>query len=239
MLFNFLAPFCFDADDGGASGGASTGSGQDDAGEAGQTGNNDGNQAGGAGGDASGDAGDDKRTFTQRELDALFAARAKQAEKAAVEILLKDLEVEDQNALKNALRAAREAEEANLSELEKAQKAVEKATSERDAAKAEAEKIQAAAAEALLKAAVIAAGGEFNDPNDLWLQIDHDKIKPKEDGQGYDGLKEEIERVKKEKPYLLNAQQRPGLGTPTRQTLRRTPATTTTDEGQQVRRSIL
>lgn len=167
---------------------------------------------------------EDKKTFSQTELDGLFAERGKRAADAAINALLSDLGVENVEALKAAKKAAEDAENAKLSELEKAQKQTEKAQAERDAAIAQAEKAQAQATERLLEAAVITAAQEFNDPNDAWLYVDRSKIETGDDGQ-FKGVEDAVKVVAEAKPYLLKSENQTKSGGPStpRQPLKRQP----------------
>lgn len=61
------------------------------------------------------------KTFTQEELDALFAQRATQARNSALTDLFKDLGVENADSLKAVIKAAKDADDAQKSELQKAQ----------------------------------------------------------------------------------------------------------------------
>lgn len=67
---------------------------------------------------------DDKpkgKTFTQEELDALFAQRAAQAKTSALTDLFKELGVENADSLKAVIKAAKDADDAQKTELQKAQ----------------------------------------------------------------------------------------------------------------------
>jgi hypothetical protein len=84
----------------------------------------DANSGGGGGGSNDNPDGDNKpkgKTFTQEELDTLFAQRATQAKSSALSDFLKELGVENADALKSALKAAKDADDAQKSELQKAQ----------------------------------------------------------------------------------------------------------------------
>lgn len=77
----------------------------------------------------------DKKAYTQAELDAMFADRAKRAKESATADLMKELGVESTDALKAALQAKKDADEKGKTELEKAQAAL--ADAEKKAADAE------------------------------------------------------------------------------------------------------
>jgi hypothetical protein len=162
-------------------------------------------------------AGDgDKKSFTQAELDALFGARAKQAADKATADLLAALGVKSADEIKAALAKAKELEDAQLGELEKAKKLAASEKERADAAETAKTEALAQAGEKLLKAAVIAeaATAGFNDPNDAWLYVDRSTIVEK-DGSNYTGVKEAVGAVAKSKAYLLKTL-RPSIGTPLR-----------------------
>jgi hypothetical protein len=84
------------------------------------------NSGGGGGGTNENPPGnnDDKpkgKTFTQEELDALFAQRATQARNSALSDLFKELGVENADSLKAVIKAAKDADDAQKTELQKAQ----------------------------------------------------------------------------------------------------------------------
>ncbi len=74
-----------------------------------------------------GGSGDDGATFTQADMDRVAGERAKRAEEAALKKLFGDLEVENADSLKALLQAQRERDDAEKSDLEKAQTALEAA----------------------------------------------------------------------------------------------------------------
>ena len=170
------------------------------------------------GGDGAG--GEEKRTFTQSELNALFAERAKQAKQSGIAELLKELGAENAEAAKTALAEAEKARKAQMSELEKAQAEVADYKAKHEAAEKEKADITARAAEKLLRAAVLAEATRqgFNDPNDAWLYVDRTAIKAKDDDI-FEGIDKAIEAVVKAKPYLAKGQTQKGdgKGTPDRQ----------------------
>lgn len=186
-----------DADTGGADGGAGGG------------------QAAGA---AEGKGNEEQsRTFKQSELDALFAARAKQARESALTEMLKDLGAENLDGLKATLKAADEARKAQMSDLEKAQQATAELKAKLEAEQKARESALAQAQEKLLRAAVLAEAGKqgFNDPNDAWLYIERASIKAKED-DSFEGIDKVVEAVAKAKPYLVKSNAGSNQGTPGR-----------------------
>lgn len=162
-------------------------------------------------------AGEEKRTFTQAELNALFGERGRQAKQAAISELMKELGVEKPEDIKAALKKAKDAEVAQMTELEKAQ--AEKADALKKAEEAEQARTttEAKALERLMRAEVISAASRlnFNDPADAWLYIDRTAIKVTDDDD-FEGIDKALEVVVKAKPYLVKSDKQPGGGTPTR-----------------------
>jgi hypothetical protein len=76
----------------------------------------------------------DKREFTQEQLDKMFAERADQGRKSAEKALLEMLGVKSADEAKKALEAHHKAEAEKLSEVDKLQKALEATNAERDQA---------------------------------------------------------------------------------------------------------
>lgn len=172
---------------------------------------------GGAGGDNNSQkaSDDEKRTFTQKELDTLFAERAKHAASKATADLLATLGAKDAEELKVKFEAAKKLEESRLSELEKATKRADELQAQlANEAKARADAV-ATANQKLMRAAVMAQAAElgFNDANDAWLYVDQASIKL--DGENFTGVKEAVEAVAKAKAYLLKPTTTPKpTGTP-------------------------
>ncbi len=157
-----------------------------------------------------------KRSFTQDELDTLFAKRADQASQSAVANLLKELGVEKADDIKAALKKAKDLELSQLSDLEKAQKEAADSKAKLEVAEREKAEITAAAAEKLLRAAVLAEAQKqhFYKPDDAWLYIDRAAIKVKEDDT-YEGLYKAVAAVLKDREYLADkTPTSPRLGTP-------------------------
>lgn len=220
-LFWFRPSFLFDGDSGGAGGGSTDTNPDKD-----------------KGGDGAG-GGEATRTFKQSELDALFAERAKQGKQSGVAELLKELGVENVDALKTAQKAAKEAADAQLTELQKAQKEAADNKALAEASEKEKADITAKAQEKLLRAAILAEAAKqgFNDPNDAWLYVDRTAIKAKDDDT-FEGIDKALEAVVSAKPYLVEKQQQSSQrGTPKREKGKQ-PATPA-GEGEQSKRKSL
>lgn len=168
----------------------------------------------------------DTKSFTQAELDQLFAGRAKSAEDAAIKKLLTELGVENVDAAKAILTKQKEADEAAKSELQKAQDQIANAKTEAEKAKSEKDAALIKARELLMKAEVVRSALSFKDANgntflaesvdDVWLKVDKASIKDG-DGDTFTGVKEAVEQVAKDRPHWLTNPKndgRPPKGTP-------------------------
>lgn len=85
----------------------------------------------------------DKLTLTQAELDKLIGQRAQRAKEAAVKELLEKLGVEDPDKLEALVGAEKKRQEAEMSEVEKANKALEKQQTEAQQLRMQLEALQA------------------------------------------------------------------------------------------------
>ncbi|MDD2921465.1 MAG: hypothetical protein PHQ36_04195 [Anaerolineales bacterium] len=199
----------------------------------------DANSGGGSGGtnDPSPD-GDNKpkgKTFTQEELDALFTQRATQAKTSALSELFKEIGVENADTLKAIITKAKEADDAQKTELQKAQdkaNAADKALADQktahETALAELEKrIQ----DSEIK---ITAGSEVTDKDGkvirpraradaldvILLSVERKDIAKKDNA--YTGIEEALDALFKAKPFLFEDEQAiPIKGSPTDNKLRK------------------
>jgi hypothetical protein len=204
--FSLLRPFgiYFDADSGGGSGG------------------NDNNPP----------EGDNKpkgKTFTQEELDAMFTQRATQAKTSALSELFKEVGVDNADALRAIITKAKEADDAQKSELQKAQdkattaeKTIADQKSAHESAMAELEK-------RILDTEIkIAAGSEVKDKDGkvlrpraladaldvIQISIARKDIVKKD--EAYTGIEEALDALFKAKPFLFEAEQAQNFkGSPT------------------------
>lgn len=149
-------------------------------------------------------AGTTPTVFTQDQVDKIVGDRAKRAEESAVAGLLKTLGVENQDALKVLVEAARKAEVDKLSEAQKAQKRIEDLEASVKQAKADAQTAMDAANEKLLKSQVqlTAQSLGFVDPSDAILYIDKTKVKV-DDAGNFSGIEEMLKEIAKAKPHLV------------------------------------
>lgn len=174
---------------------------------------------GGEGGNGNGDGKQPEKTFTQADVDRIVGERAKRAEESAITTLLRKLGFEKPDDLEALVADTRKKQDAEKSELQKAQEQIAQLTK----AQAEAEKARTEAIEkasvTLMRAAVMA---EASKPEyrirpealaDVWTFIDRGSIKPKSDADGeYTGIGEALKALVKAKPYL--AVEGDGRGTP-------------------------
>lgn len=160
------------------------------------------------------------KTFTQEELDAMFAQRATQAKTSALSELFKELGVENANSLKAVIKAAKDADDAQKTQLQKAQdkaataeKALADQKTAQDAALAELEK-------RILNTEIkVTAGSEVTDKDGkvtrpraradaldvVLLSIERKDIVKKD--EAYTGIEEALDALYKAKPFLFEAEQ--------------------------------
>jgi len=187
LLFGlpFINSVCFDADDGGAGAGGSGGEDQKV---------------------------EEKKTFSQDELNRLFAKEKKDARSAERAEILKALGADDIEKVKEILEAQRQAEEAKKTEIEKANERDRQAQEEIARLKAEQEKTLAQANEQLLKMEVMREVVSYKDANgkpfrseavnDVILVLDRSGVEKQEDGT-FKGIKEAVDKVAKDRPHWL------------------------------------
>jgi hypothetical protein len=178
--------FLFEKDSGGA--GGSGGQGDDDPEKDANT-----------GGD--GGSGDDDKKFSQADVDRLQADRAKRAKKAAVKNLLEELGFDDVTALKTVLSEHQKAQEAQKTDLQKAQE-------ERDSEKAAREQLEARYKRERIDRIIEreARGMEFAETAipDVTLLIDRSEIDEDDKGQ-ISGVKEALQSLLEAKPHMKKA----------------------------------
>jgi hypothetical protein len=170
------------------------------------------------GGGAGGDGGEKKEEkppepkkveHTQEELDKLFADRARQGERAALDKLFKDLGVKDATELTTLLTEGKKLKESQLSDVEKAQ--AEKTAAENALATEKTERADEIGKlkERLLKTdvrtAAKAAGFLDASLDDVWLLVSTKEYreKIKEENEAFVGVDKVIEDLKKARPHWL------------------------------------
>ncbi len=166
---------------------------------------------------------EDKKSFTQAELDRMFTERAKQATQSAISGLLQKLGLAKEDELETLVKTAKDAETARLSDLEKAQKERDGLKAEADKAKADGEKAITLANERVMRSEVIA---EASNPEhkfrpeaikDVWAFVDRSKLTVNEETGEVEGAADAVKKVAKDKPYMVQQGQTTAtVGTPPR-----------------------
>lgn len=157
----------------------------------------------------------------QDKLNKEFADRASRAAEAERKKILDELGVKDVDEAKTRVEAARKADDAQKSELEKADAARQKAEAEAVQAKADAEKIRSDAFKRVLDGEIkFAAGTPVKDKegkvvrtafrkealDDVLLLVNRDVIEDK-DGK-FEGIEKALGELAKAKPWLLSEEDR-------------------------------
>ncbi len=162
-----------------------------------------------------------RKEYTQEQLDAMFAERAKSAKGAATKELLEKFGVKTVDELDAALKKAKDLEEAQLSEADKAKKSAEQARKEADEAKTNGEAAIARANERLMQAEIKAqaTAQKFRKEaiDDVWLLVKSDakmleKLKVRDDG-GVDGAEAIVKEIAKARAHWMDSGSG-GKGTP-------------------------
>ena len=179
------------------------------------------------GGGGAGDPGDPNppqpKTIqhTQEQLDTMFAERASQAKRAALDELFKTLGVKDATELTAIFTDGKKLKESQLSELEKLAKEKTDIETKLSTEQRAHEHTRTIFTERLLKAEILAeakkAGFRDESLGDVWMLVNAEhrtKITEKDDA--FVGVDKVVEEIKKAKPYWLATQepQRKSLGTP-------------------------
>lgn len=159
---------------------------------------------------------DDEPKLTQSQVNAIVKRRAQDLIKA-------ELGVDDLGAVKQLLKDAEGAKDAAKTQAEKDRdKAVADAlTAERQKHQEELSRITTEATARTIEAEVrsIARVMNFHDPDDAWLRLadqvgeDDSTIKVGDDGK-VTGAQEALDKLAKDKPYLLKTEKAAGPGSP-------------------------
>lgn len=158
-------------------------------------------------------AGDTTPKFTQADVDRLLGERAKRADEVVTKTLLEGLGLKSLDDLKAVVKKAGDLEAAQLTELDKAKKAAEKAEADRLKLETETKAQIERANERLMRAAVMAEamkpdyGFRADALNDVWLFVDRAGIKPKAEGDDFEGIATALKKVAETKPYLVGTAQ--------------------------------
>lgn len=161
----------------------------------------------------------DERKFTQADADQIAGKARDAGRQAAINELLKDLGLEKTDDLKALVTDTRKKQDAEKSELQKAQERNEELAKAAKAAEAKRDEALSRATERLLKAAVLTEAAKPDHKiradalADVWTFLDRSAIKIKDDGETFDGISEAIKAVVKAKPYLVDNKPK-GPGSP-------------------------
>lgn len=128
--------------------------------------------------DPKGGSGDDKKTFTQEEVNRMMGDRATRASGATEKQILEKLGVESLDDAEASIKAYRDRQEKEKSELQKAQDA-------KEAAENKAKDAEAKANEKLIRAEFIveASKAGVEHPEDAYSLADRSKVKILDDGK--------------------------------------------------------
>jgi len=153
----------------------------------------------------------DERTFTQADIDKIVKDRlARESQKT------KDKYADYDELRASAVRLAA-IEEANKSDEQKRDEALETAQAAQEALKSENARLAQEAKSAQIKSAVVAkaVAMDFQDPSDAYQMLDTGKLELADDGT-VAGLEEALDALGKAKPYLLRQQPKLSATNPAR-----------------------
>lgn len=151
------------------------------------------------------------QTFTQADLDKMFAARAKQAKQAAQSELLKALGVDSLDTLKAVLKEATSLKASQMSDAEKLQAKMDKVTKRASELEAELNQERQARREAVRDVAIEKAAVGAEIPADVvtWAQVHatEELAKTLDDDGAVDesAVKALVEKCRKARPNWFTA----------------------------------
>lgn len=161
-------------------------------------------------GEGDADAGE-KKSYTQKELDALFGERTRNTANKAIGDLLSTLGMKDADELKIALVEGKKLKEAQLSDLEKAQTRITELESEKVQLKTVAEQTQAGLQKLRLRAEFVKQASELGlkfpnsqAENDAFERLDTTKVKIAD--EKIEGVSDALKQLQKDRPYLFGTQ---------------------------------
>lgn len=184
--------------------------------------------------------GNGEAKFTQADVDRLLGERASRAEEAERKKLFETLGVKDAEEAKAKLKAAKDAEDARLSELDKAKKDADEATAALAKAKADGDAALAKAQRKLMTAAIMAEAVKQNfddaEVTSVTVAIANDPtllalIEADKDADTFKGVDKAVKKVAELHPRWLKGTKPPN-GTPSRK-----PSGTGKPEGEREIRS--
>jgi hypothetical protein len=165
--------------------------------------------------------GDDKK-FTQADVDRIVGERAARAGEAATAKLLESLGVKTPDEIKAALEKIQTLEDAQKSELEKAQGEAAKYKAQAEKAKSDADAALEKANEKLLQSAVLLEAQKQNADDaeflSVWRELKEtptlrEKLKQNDAGD-FEGVADAVKEILKLHPKWLKAAKPPTPGTP-------------------------
>ncbi len=175
-------------------------------------------------GDGSGGKGGDDKKFSQADLDRIIGERVKRGEESAVSKLLESFGVKSADDIKAALEKIKTLEDAQKSELQKAQDEAAKFKAQAEKNKTDAELALSKANEKLLQSAVMLEAQKQNVDDaevlSVWRELKEspklrEKIKQNDDGE-FESVADAVKEIVKQHPKWLKAQSPRPVGTRTR-----------------------
>ncbi|PAB61326.1 phage scaffolding protein [Anaeromicrobium sediminis] len=141
----------------------------------------------------------DNKTYTQEELDKMLKKEKGKVKKFATDELLKELGIENTEALKSIIEAKKADDEKNKTDLEKLQEQLNNITKEKDAV---AEKAKTTLITAEFKVKAIGEGLDVKQIDAALKLADLSEIEVKEDG-AVEGIEDVIKKVIEDYPFLI------------------------------------
>ncbi len=176
-------------------------------------------------GNGSGGTGGDDKKFSQADLDRIIGERVKRGEESAVTKLLESVGVKSADDIKAALEKIKTLEDAQKTELQKAQDEAVKFKAQAEKHKTDAEIALSKANEKLLQSAVLLEAQKQNVDDaeivSVWRELKEspklrEKIKQNDDGE-FESVADAVKEIIKQHPkWLKSAQTGRSVGTQTR-----------------------
>lgn len=153
------------------------------------------------------DPSEEEKSFSQADLDRIIEQRLKRERSRYA----------DYDDLKTAAKQLKELQDAELSEKEKLEKRIQELEDAATEAQQQAQSRELEINEKLIKAEVRLVAGTmgFSTPDDAYALAGLADVSVEEDGS-VKGVKKALEKLAKDKPYLLDGGDKQSLGTPPR-----------------------
>lgn len=187
----------------------------------------------------------DAKKFSQADVDRIVGERAQRAGEAATTKLLESLGVKSPEEIKAALEKIQTLEDAQKTELQKAQDEAAKYKAQAEKAKSDADAALAQANEKLLQSAVLLEAQKQNTDDaetvSVWRELREtptlkEKIKQTDAGE-FEGVADAVKEILKLHPKWLKAAKPPTPGTPRSAQTQAASAQAATQQQVTVRRS--